>query len=370
MKDNYKKTKKLESRKDLINFFSKGSLPNEEHFEKLINSNFNRVDDNLDINENGLMLYPANEGKFVSFYKRSDDEFPKYGISISENGMVLKQGCKSIEEEESKNKSPDIFIEENTGKIGIGKNSPKQQLDVAGLIGSKGRIGNIEGELPADGQWHNVFSKENLYENKENLYGVNAFEIMAYARGVVKQGRYSLLHAIGTCVYGRSKISKTCSHYGRNNRIEVRWVARNSQIQLGIDEEREKLEKQSLFTKIKRWFSLIRERKEKYYNLQLRTKSHYRLNPSDENDVKLFYNLSILWNSKFKPRTNEIQYDNNNKKEPIIPQKKGDEPFKKAMTKIIQANERLEKLREELREEEAKVYRETKKELENEEQKK
>jgi hypothetical protein len=305
MYEDNKKSKKIESRKDLIRFFSKGSLPTEQHFEKLINSNFNKADDNLDIDdEDGLMLYPADEGKLLNFYKKRDDEAPKYRIRISDEGLSFRQ---EYEEEDGENetKTPEFFIKENkekegVGKIGIGTNNPTQQLDVAGLIASQGRIGNIQGKLQADGQWHNVF-------NKENLNGPNAFEIMAYARGNVNEGRYSLLHAIATCTYGKSKISKTCSHYGKNDKINIRWVARRSLIDAGNDKKDEEI---SFFLKIKRWLGFFWQKRELKYNLQLRTMSNYESDPDNKEEVVLFYKISTLWNEEFEPRKSEQQIKN------------------------------------------------------------
>lgn len=310
MNEETKKSKKIESRKDLITFFSKGNLPTQQHFEKLIHSNFNKADDNLDIdNEDGLLLYPAEEGKLLNFYKKRDDETPKYRIRISDEGLGFQQEYEKKEELENDTQSPEFFIEENkdnkgTGKVGIGTNNPKQQLDVAGIIASKGRVGTIEGQLPADGQWYNVFKKDDLNNdiilNKNgNLIGVNAFEIIAHSRGKEGNGEYSLLHAIGTCVHGRSKISKTCSHFGKDNGISIRWVARKSLIEAG---DNEKVKKISTFLRIKRWLGFFWQKKELEYNLQLRTMSNYETNPNNQNDVLLFYKISTLWNEQFEPR--------------------------------------------------------------------
>ncbi|PIB29172.1 hypothetical protein [Maribacter sp. 4G9] len=300
---------KIASREDLISFFSKGKLPNEDHFEQLINSNYNKADDNLDIDDkDGLMLYPAEDGKLLNFFEGSDDEDPRYGIQISKEGLSIVGKKENKVSSKSEEEKPHIFIEKDKGKIGIGNNIPKHKLDVSGFVASQGRLGNIQGEMPADGQWHNVFGQNNLYNEKEKvLTNVNAFEIMAYARGEVNKGRYSLLHAICTCTWGRSKISKTTSYYGRKrNKIDVRCVARKSQIEDGLAEEekgdKQKEEDKRGIRKIKKFFGYFWEKKGLNYNLQIRTKSYYGYSGSKVDDMKLFYNISVLWNPNFKSR--------------------------------------------------------------------
>lgn len=304
MNKNKRKAKKIASRNDLIAHFSKGNLPNEEHFELLINSNYNKADDNLDIDDkDGLMLYPTNNGRLLNFFESGDDDDPKYGIRISDGGLSFV-GDKVLNNQDSEKQDPHLFIKES-GDIGIGNKTPKETLDVSGIIASDGRIGNIQGELPADGKWYNVFGKNNLYKDKEKLLtGVNAFEILAYARGEVKKGRYSLLHAIITSTWGRSKITKTTSRFGRkSNKIDIRCVCRNSQIEDGIPED-EKTDEQlkaskSFLRKIKRILGYFWEKKEHSYNLQLRTKSNYGSPTSEVNDIAIFYSISVLWHSDF-----------------------------------------------------------------------
>lgn len=295
-----KKTKdhrKIASRKDLIKLFEKGSLPTAEHFENLIYSNFNKADDNLDISEeHGLMLYPAKEGKLLNFFEDSDDEKSKYLLSISHEGIFFQEVDTGDEKEEVK---PEFFIQGGTGNIGMGDNNPKQKLDVNGLVASQGRMGNyIEGELKADGLWYNVFEKDKA--------GVYAFEVMAYARGIIHKGRYSLLHAIAACTHGKYKISKTCSYYGaRYNRIAIRWVSKPSKIAQGIHDDTDE-PKKSLPLRVYEWFRILLTEKEGLtYNLQLRTMSNY----GDEvnNDISLFYKLSVLWKPDFTGTRHQIE---------------------------------------------------------------
>ena len=138
---------------------------------------------------------------------------------------------------------------------------------------------------------------------------MNAFEIMAYARGEEGKGRYSLLHAIATSTYGKSKpkITQTCSFWGNSfNKIAIRWVSRPSRIELGKrskenEEEtagKKKLDTGTLINKFLAWIKVFFEKKELEYNLQIKTKSHYgkNENPLKPDDIKLFYKISELWN--------------------------------------------------------------------------
>ncbi|AOW20704.1 hypothetical protein [Urechidicola croceus] len=293
-----KNKKDLTDRKQLITFFKKGSLPNETHFEKLIHSTFNKADDKLDIDdEDGLLIYPAEKHELrnlISFFEDKDDQFPVWVMRISKGdsgGISINNVHR--DDNESKSKIPDLFIEKGRGNIGVGTNSPTQKLDVNGIIASKGRAGNYcEGELDADGKWHNVFEGEGIKGS-----GSNAFEVMAYAQGKKEQGRYALMHAIAISTYGNSKckISKTRAHFGKSwNKIDIRWESRPIRLQEGAKDFDEADAKKGWWNRIVRFF----EQKETFiYNLQLRTRSNYG------KGKKIQYKVSVLWDDNFRTST-------------------------------------------------------------------
>ena len=67
-----------------------------------------------------------------------------------------------------------------------------------------------------------------------DLNEYQAFEIVA---SVGKKGAHSILHAIAVSTYGKSKskISKTCGHYGwSRNKLDVRWFGSYFSYQLQI----------------------------------------------------------------------------------------------------------------------------------------
>jgi len=287
----------ITDRKKLKEFFKKGNLPGESAFIKLIDSTFNIADDKLDINQDGLMIYPSENGKdkLLSFFEDRDDTDATWVMFISkkENGGIsinqINQSKNDDNSTEEQLQPPAFFIEKNSGKVGLGKDSPDQLLDVNGLIASQGRVGTFcEGQVEADGDWHNVF------DTKLGLYGCNAYEIMAYAEGASGEGKFSLMHAIAISTLGNSrpKISKTRAHHGKWwNKIDIRWESRPSRI---AEESPKNKKKVFILTRWWRSFQGWLEQKDTdKYNLQIRTKSNYG------DGFKLYFKVSVLWNSDF-----------------------------------------------------------------------
>jgi len=292
-----KNQKNITDRKQLKSFFKKGNLPDESAFEKLIDSTFNKADDKLDINEDGLMIYPSENGKekLLSFFADKDDAEATWALYVSNKdsgGIYIDKIDRSREENDSdtENDTPRIlYLQKAEERVGIGTSLPNQKLDVKGIVASHGRLGNYhEGELDANGYWHNVFSAE-------GLNGCKAYEIMAYAEGEKGEGKYALMHAIAISTFGNSrpKISKTSAYHGKRwNKIDIRWESRPSQIARESDND-----KMKFFDISKLWKKLISfwESKDTFkYNLQLKTKSNY----GDGN--KIHFKVSVLWDAGFK----------------------------------------------------------------------
>lgn len=290
--------KNITDRKKLKEFFKKGNLPGESAFEKLIDSTFNIADDKLDINKDGLMIYPSENGKekLLSFFEDRDNTDATWVMFISKK--KVGGGISISQIEQSKNDDnpteenalpPALFIQKDNGKVGLGIDLPRQQLDVNGLIASNGRMGTLlEKQVNADGVWHNVF------DTREGLNGCHAYEIMAYAEGSKEESKYALMHAIAISTYGNSKpkITKTSAYQGKRwNKIDIRWEARESRISEEAD--RNKKKGFSITGWIKSLVGWLEQKDNKRYNLQVRTRSNYG------NDKKLHYRVSELWNSDF-----------------------------------------------------------------------
>ncbi|HAQ18761.1 MAG TPA: hypothetical protein DCR40_05920 [Prolixibacteraceae bacterium] len=296
-----KNQKNITDRKELTAFFKKGNLPDENAFKKLIDSTFNKADDRLDIdNEDGLMIYPSDKERLISFFENKNKEKATWALFISKkdtggisiNNIVQTNQKENPEQE--KVEAPALFLQRDGGKVGLGTDSPSHKLEVKGIIASEGRVGNhleTEKGVDADGKWHNVFSPE-------GLTGCNAFEIMAYAEGEPGAGRYSLMHAIAISTFGNSrpKITKTCAHQGKWwNKIDIRWESRPSKIETESDDNKKKL------VGIARWWNNVMSKNTLKYNLQLKTGSHYG------EGKKIYYTVSVLWNNDIRKEVTHLK---------------------------------------------------------------
>jgi hypothetical protein len=193
----------------LKNYFLKGNVPKENHFQDFIDSCVNQEDDGIWKKQDEALRIKAEgtDEEILQFYKNVEDMRPTWKMSMrAEDG---NEGF-NISEEESR-----LFIETG-GNVGIGTTQPRTKLDVDGYIGMKGRIGfYAHGEIPADGEWHDVITGLNHY---------NAFEIIAVTG---KRGSHAITHAIAVSAYGNSNpaVSKTQGFYGwMRNKIDIRWA--------------------------------------------------------------------------------------------------------------------------------------------------
>ncbi|MBL6445820.1 hypothetical protein JMN32_05850 [Fulvivirga sp. 29W222] len=201
----------LQNRDTLKGFFRKGRMPAENHFNDLIDSMINKVDDGMaKSSEEGLMLSPIGASKkLLSFYKSIEDKSPAWSMDIGEGDGNLNI---------NNHLGDPIVSIKSEGKVGVNNNDPAYELDVEGTIGIKSRIGTrYQGKVPADGEWHPVLTGMN---------GCHALEIVAGV-GKKKSGRYALIHGQALSTYGKSKnkINITQAYYGvRSNRIELKWT--------------------------------------------------------------------------------------------------------------------------------------------------
>lgn len=205
----------LINRQTLKNYFKKGGFATEKHFEDLIDSTLNAVDDGINVDsEDGLRLSSANESnRLLSFFKKNNQRVPDYKLNINKNNSDNLSFTNDHDEA--------ILTLQKNKNVGINTEKPNYELDINGTVGIKTQIGTyLIGSVPADGSWHNI---------KANLDGINSLEINARAQGKIGQGFYSVCHAFALSAFGgrssKSKINMTEAHYETfRNKIQLRWT--------------------------------------------------------------------------------------------------------------------------------------------------
>ena len=246
----------LINRQTLKNYFKKGGFATEKHFVDLIDSSLNSVDDGITKTpEFGVKLSPLkSSSKLLSFFKKITQDQPDFSLNLNSNNS---EGL-SIDNSENAT----ILKLKKEGNVGIKTNNPNYTLEVNGTIGIKTQVGVFKiGEVPADGQWHDMLS---------NLDGLNAFEITAKAAGRTGDGDYSITHSIALSAFGgkksRSKIKATTAYYERyKNKIELRWHGEMHN-----------------------------------YSLQVRTRKHYGINPENKEDFLIKFNIINLFSESIE----------------------------------------------------------------------
>lgn len=207
---------KIYRRDSLKEFFSDGRRPTASHFQSLIDSMINKMDDGISKNmSEGLMLASEDpkEDKLISFKNNIQDPQAQWSINL-ENDTT--KGLR-IQEVTPAGTAPNFLFFRKGGNIGINTSTPQTHFDVKGILGTESRMGTHKVmTVPADGSWHDVLT---------GLNGYNALEIMAQV-GKEKKGRHALLHATALSTFGRSRgrIRCTQAHYGWWwNKISLRW---------------------------------------------------------------------------------------------------------------------------------------------------
>jgi len=205
----------LINRQTLKNYFKKGGFATEKHFEDLIDSTLNAVDDGINVNpEDGLRLSSAiKSNKLLSLFKKNNQRFPDYSLNIN------KDNTDNLSFTNDKDET--ILTLKKNKKVGINTDLPLYELDINGTVGIKTQTGTyLKGNVPADGSWHNLIA---------NLDGIISLEINAKVQGKIGQGYYSVCHAFALSTFGgkksKSKIKMIEAHYETfRNKIQLRWT--------------------------------------------------------------------------------------------------------------------------------------------------
>ncbi|OWV22799.1 hypothetical protein B7991_01095 [Fibrobacter sp. UWB3] len=252
------------NRSELKYRFTAGRMPTEEDFMSLIDSMVNAVDDGFRVSEeNGLEIKQRRDNsRLASFFSNLAERKPEWFASVRKN---IEQGetCLNIKTPEMKEDETAVTLlskrsaENPEGaseiRMGVGCVAPQSELDVNGVIASKGRLGyeNENLEVVADGEWHDV---------TEVLTGCQCFEIVAGVGGNEGDGKFALAHAIAVNTFNKNPSINLTQSYsgGRGSKIDIRWKTAANKFE---------------------------------FTLQLRVHHKY----DDEGKVKVRYRLTKLW---------------------------------------------------------------------------
>ena len=219
------------NRDTLKQFFQEGRLPTSDHFGDLIDSMLNMSDEGFrKTPENGVEVStPVSHDALISFYREQSGREAIWSMAYGGDRDQLLFHHGDARAASTGSRVPALDTE---GRVGIGTARPRQALEVAGVVASSGRLGDLRREddtgqpLKADGEWHDLTGP---------LSGCQAFEVMAGV-GQKDGGRFAMLHAIAMNTYNplpgwleflspRKRIRSQHAWYGRRcDRIQLRWA--------------------------------------------------------------------------------------------------------------------------------------------------
>lgn len=220
------KTPDHHSRATLKAHFVAGSLPEQQHFEALIDSCLNLREDGFSrTDRDGWRVHAqAQHDGLFSFHRDSADSPPLWSAGFAKGGehWVLRSGDTT---------RPAVLTLDRDGRAGIGVATPRAALDVEGPLRSSGRIGTApKASQPlADGNWHDLTG---------DLRGCQAFEVMAGAGKPGDRHHFALMHATAlNCFHpiwwqnllrDKRPIRALHAHYKRRrDRLQLRWWSPN-----------------------------------------------------------------------------------------------------------------------------------------------
>jgi hypothetical protein len=224
------------NRSTLKHYFRKGALPTEDHFNDLIDSTLNTIDEGFDKSpENGFEIsLVGDRSHLISFFKTSVVKDAVWTIDYDreQDQLLIKKPHTDV------NKPPAMTFS-GQGHVGINKIAPAYTLDVGGVVAAQGRIGanpDNQKTVAADGHWHNITGA---------LTGCHAIEVMAGV-GNKGTGKYALLNALAMNTFNprgwlfnflniKKKIKVHQAYYlSRGNRIKLRWFTQGEHYYLQI----------------------------------------------------------------------------------------------------------------------------------------
>lgn len=200
----------IRDKRTLKAFFKKGARPTEGNFSDLIDSMYNKLDDDILSSEEDETA--SNTSHFAKIVNEKINGLSFIDIITNTPVINFKPG----------------------GYVGIGIVAPLYKLHVEGTIAAEARVGTYKDatvdpdKIFANGKWQKIIT---------GLDGLHAFEILASAKGAKGKGDYALLHATALSAYGNSKssISQHSARYkGFCPNIELKWTGKLNSYNLEI----------------------------------------------------------------------------------------------------------------------------------------
>jgi len=222
------------NRSTLKRYFRKGALPSEDHFDDLIDSTLNTIDEGFDKTpENGFEVsLVGDHQRLISFFKSGAVKDAVWTIDYdgAHDRLLIRKPDAEAESTPAMTFSGD-------GPVGVNNINPTHTLDVGGVVAAQGRLGanpDKQKTVVADGEWHNI---------SRPLRGCHAIEVMAGV-GSKGTGRYALMHAVAINTFNprgwlfnflnlKKRIKYQQAYYlARGNRIKLRWSQQGEQYYL------------------------------------------------------------------------------------------------------------------------------------------
>jgi hypothetical protein len=142
-------------RNTLKRFFTKGAIPSQENFADLIESAINQVDDGIaKLPNDSLQINATGPGENVLNFYRKGDSKPAWALSLNSGGDSPKAGLNISSTASGTAGGSRLFIDYNSGNVGIGNREPRTSLDVNGQIVAVNRLTLAQDTGDTTQTWH------------------------------------------------------------------------------------------------------------------------------------------------------------------------------------------------------------------------
>ena len=150
---------KKRDRNQLKSYFVKRAVPSEQDFAELIDGMLNQKDDRVVKQPGGPLSLEAvgdaaSRRQVLELYETFDDSNPAWSLSMNPRAVVSDPSTArpgfSIDDRSGLSR---LFIDDESGHVGIGTVEPQARLDIAGDTRVAGEL-SVDGELRVDSAVH------------------------------------------------------------------------------------------------------------------------------------------------------------------------------------------------------------------------